>query len=154
MTALAAKESGLDKEFITKLNDNKDPLHSLYLSTAPVKYAIEAQDKIIKKIASHGSYVIVGRAADYVLRDNKDIVKIFIHAPKEYRIKRVMEMYNDNENQARKNIEKSDKARASYYKNISNQEWGNIDNYDFTINSSIGNEKSADIICDYINKII
>lgn len=50
------------------------------------------------------------------------------------------------------NIEKSDKARRDYYKTISSIEWGNASNYDLTIDSSIGNELTADIICDYINK--
>lgn len=152
MTAIAAKESGLDKEFISKINNDKDPLHSLYLSTTPVKYAIEAQDKVIKQIASKGSCVIVGRAADYVLRDNKDVIKIFIYAPKEYRIKKVMEMYKDSKDDAKKNVISSDKARAKYYKIISGLEWGRVDNYDLCINSQIGPEKTADIICQFINK--
>lgn len=153
MTALAAKESGLDKEFISKINESSDPLHSLYLSSTPVKYAIEAQDKIIKKIASNGSCVIVGRAADYVLRENKNLVKIFIYAPKDYRISNVMKMYNDSKSEARKNVEKSDKARSEYYKIISSQDWKDISNYDFAIDSSIGVEKCADIICEYVKKI-
>ncbi len=153
LTALAAKESGLDKEFISKINEKSDPLHSLYLTTSPVKYAIEAQEQIIKKIAENGSCVIVGRASDYVLRDNKDLVRIFIHAPKEYRIQKIMEMYKDNKTQAKKNVEKSDKARASYYNMISNQEWGKSDNYDLTINASIGPKLAAEIICDYIATI-
>lgn len=152
MTAIAAKESGLDKEFISKINTDKDPLHSLYLSTTPVKYAIEAQDKVIKKIASKGSCVIVGRAADYVLRENKDVIKIFIYASEEYRIKKVMEMYKDSKEKAKKNIASSDKARAKYYKTISGLEWGKVDNYDLCINSEIGPEKTADIICNFINK--
>jgi len=81
LTAIAAEESGLDKEFISKLNRKNNILHDLYLTTAPVKYAIEAQEKVIKKIASKGSCVIVGRAADYVLRNHKNLVKIFIYAP-------------------------------------------------------------------------
>lgn len=152
MIGLAAQESGLDKDFISKINTNSDPLHSLYLSTSPVGFAIQAQDQIIRKIAEKGSSVIVGRAADYVLRDNKNLIRIFIHAPKEYRVKKVMEMYGDSEKDAIKNIEKSDKARRDYYKTISSLEWGNASNYDLTIDSSIGNELTADIICDYINK--
>ncbi len=98
LTGLAALESGLDKEFISKLNQNSNILHDLYLTTTPVKYAIEAQEKVIKKIASKGSCVIVGRAADYVLRNNKNLVRIFIYAPEEYRINSVMEMYGDGVN--------------------------------------------------------
>ena len=59
-------------------------LHSLYLSTEVIQQAIIAQDKVIHKIADNGSCVIVGRAADYVLRDYKNIVRIFIYAPETY----------------------------------------------------------------------
>lgn len=150
MTALAAKESGLDKEFISKINSKNDILHDLYLTTAPVKYAIEAQDKIIKKIAEQGSCVIVGRAADYVLRDNKNLVKIFIYANEEYKINKLQEMYGDTKKEAIKNMNKSNKNRANYYKMISGNEWGDYKNYDLLIDSSIGTEKTAELIVNYI----
>ena len=151
MTALAAQESGLDREFISDINKNSPRmLHELYLSTKVVRHAITAQYKIIRKIAENGSCVIVGRAADYVLKDHKNVVRIFIHAPKEYRIDRVMEVYGDTREEAEKNIRRSDIARASYYKNISGLEWGDEKNYDLVIDSSVGVDKSADIICDYI----
>lgn len=150
LTVVAAKESGLDKEFISKLNQSNNILHDLYLTTTPVKYAIEAQEEVLKKIASKGSCVIVGRAADYVLRNNKNLVRIFIYAPMEYRIKSVMEMYGDSIKEAKKNINKSDKNRASYYNIISNSKFGDINNYDLCIDSSIGVEKTVKIICDYI----
>lgn len=151
LTAIAAEESGLDKEFVSKLNQNSNLLHDLYLTTAPVKYAIEAQEKVIKKIASNGSCVIVGRAADYVLRNNKKIIRIFIYAPLEYRIKSVMEMYHDKKEDAKKNIKKSDKNRASYYKLISGNTFGDVNNYDLCIDSSIGVENTANLICEFIN---
>ncbi len=150
LTAIAAEESGLDKEFISKLNQKNNILHDLYLTTAPVKYAIEAQDKVIKKIASKGSCVIVGRAADYVLRNRKNVVRIFIYAPEEYRIKSVMEMYGDKKEEAKKNVHKSDKNRASYYHMISSSTFGDVNNYDLCIDSKIGAEKTAKIICDFI----
>ncbi len=153
MTALAAKESGLDKEFISNINNSKDILHDLYLTTSPIKYAILAQEKVIKMIANKGSCVLVGRAADYVLRDNKNVIRIFIYAPLDYRIKNIMEMYNDTKEDAKKNILKSDKNRASYYEMVSSQTFGNPENYDLCIDSSIGKEKTAEIICDYITKI-
>lgn len=153
MTAIAAKESGLDKEFVSKINSKTDILHDLYLTTMPVKYAIEAQEKVIKKIAEKGSSVIVGRAADYVLRDNKNVVKVFIYAPKEYKVSKVMDMYGDNEKQALKNVNKSDKNRASYYKLITGKTWGKPENYDICLDSSIGAEETADIIIEYIKRI-
>ena len=149
MTAIAAKESGLDKEFVSKINQTGDVMHELYLTTQPVKYAIEAQQKVIQKIAENGSCVLVGRAADYILKENPNLVKVFIYAPKEYRIKKVMEMYGDSEKQAPKSIEKSDKNRSSFYTLVTGQNWGNPENYDLCIDSSIGKEETAKIICEY-----
>ena len=152
MIALAAHESGLDKEFISDIHKNSpDILRELYLSAHAVGYAIKAQDEIIRKIADNGSCVIVGRAADYVLRDRQELVRVFIHAPKEFRIKRVMEVYKDTPEEARRNIRRSDKARAAYYKHVSGCRWGSKGaNYELIIDSSLGIEKAADEIVSYV----
>ncbi len=151
MTALAAQESGLDKEFISDINVNAPAaLHSLYLSTEVVQQAVVAQDKVIRKIADQGSCVIVGRAADYVLRNYSDVINIFIYAPEDYRIGKVMEVYGDSKEEAKKNIRRSDEARSAYYKNISGMTWGDRHNYKLLIDSSIGTEASADAICRYV----
>lgn len=152
MTTLAAQESGLDKDFISDINRNSPQImQELYLNTKAVRHAINAQCKIIRKIADHGSCVIVGRAADFVLSDRKNVVRVFIHAPLEYRIGRVMEVYGDTREEAEQNIARSDAARASYYKDISGLEWGDKNNYELVIDSSIGLEESADIICEYLS---
>ena len=151
MTALAAQESGLDKEFVSDLNANSPTLmHDLYLSTNVVQQAVIAQEKVIRKIADSGSCVIVGRAADYVLRDYPDVLRVFIYAPKEYRKRRVMEIYGDSPDQADKNIRRSDEARAAYYKTISGNTWGDRRNYELLVDSSVGLNTCANIICDYI----
>ena len=151
MTALAAQESGLDKEFISDIHVNTPAyLHSLYLSTDVVQQAVVAQDKVIRKIADNGSCVIVGRAADYVLRDYENVVRIFIYAPEAYKIGRVMEIYGDSAEDAKKNVRRSDEARASYYKNISEKVWGDRRNYELMIDSSIGVDASVDTICTYL----
>ncbi|MDE6251340.1 MAG: MATE family efflux transporter [Lachnospiraceae bacterium] len=151
VTALAAQESGLDKEFISDINANSPSmLHDLYLSTNVIQQAVVAQDKIIKKIADNGACVIVGRAADYVLRDYEDVVRIFIHASKDFRIKKVMEMYGDTQSEAAESIQHSDEARAAYYKNTSGLLWGDVHNYDLSIDSSIGTQECAEAICGYI----
>lgn len=151
MTALAAQESGLDKEFISDINANSPSLmHDLYLSTQVVQQAIIAQDKIIRKIADNGSCVIVGRAADYVLREYENVVRVFIYAPKEYRMERVMKIYGDTKEESKKSINRSDTARASYYKNITGQDWNNPHNFDLSVNSDIGIDKCAEVICNYI----
>ncbi|MDE6867605.1 MAG: cytidylate kinase family protein [Clostridia bacterium] len=153
MTALAAKESGLDKEFISDINaDSPDIMYDLYLSSNAVQQAVIAQDKIIKKIAENGSCVIVGRAADWVLRDNEDVVKVFIHAPEEYRVKRITEIYGDTEAQAKKNAKRSNSKRASYYKNVTGQNWGESKNYNLCVDSSVGTEESADVILKYLKE--
>lgn len=151
MIALAAHESGLDREFISNINKNAPSvLRELYLSSHVVRYSIEAQDKVIRKIAENGSCVIVGRAADYVLRNDKDVVRIFVRAPKEYRVKRVMEVYGDTEREAKRNIRRSDKARASYYRHISGNRWGDAKNYELVVDSSCGVEEAANEILAYL----
>ncbi len=151
MTALAAKESGLDREFIADINTNSPAiLHSLYLSTDVIQQAVAAQDKVIKMIADQGSCVIVGRAADHVLRDNPNLLSVFIYAPEEFRIGRIMEVYGDTREEAIKYIRRSDDARASYYKSISGKTWGSRHNYDLVVNSSVGLEKAAEIISSHV----
>lgn len=152
MIALAAHESGLDQEFISDVHKNSpDILRELYLSTRVVQDAIEAQEKIIRKIADNGSCVIVGRSADYVLKDYENVVRVFVHAPMEFRIGRVREVYGDTLKEAKRNIRRSDKARAAYYKHISGMRWGDAKNYELTVDSSVGTEKSAEIILAYIS---
>ena len=150
MVALAAQESGLDKDFIEEINENTPAvLHDLYMSTSVVRRAVVAQEQIIRKIADNGSCVIVGRAADYVLRDYDNVVRVFIRAPRNYRIKRIMEMYGDTYEQAAVYIRRSDDARSAYYRSISGREWGNPKFYDLCINASVGKEHCAEVICKY-----
>mgnify|MGYP005892890173 FL=1 len=151
MITLAAKESGLNREFISDIHKNSpDIMRDLYLSSNAVQYAIKAQDAIIREIAENGSCVIVGRAADYILKDYDNVVRIFIHAPQDYRIQRVMDVYGDTPKEARVNIERSDKVRASYYEHISGTHWGDARNYELTVDSSDGVEKTAQFIVRYI----
>lgn len=154
MVALAAHESGLDKEFISDIHKNApDILRELYLNSSAVRMAIAAQEKIIRKIADNGSCVIVGRAADYVLRNYKNVVRIFIHAPKRYRIRRVMEIYGDSLDDARRNIRRSDKARSSYYRHISGRRWADGRHYNLSVDSSVGVEKAANLILAYVSSV-
>lgn len=152
MIAVAAQESGLAEEFISNLNSDKNAvMRELYLGTSVVQEAITAQDRAIRKIADAGSCVIVGRSADYVLRNYKNVVRIFITAPKAYRTKKVMEMYGDSQEQAKKSIERSDAARKSYYESITNKRWGDSHSYELCVDSSIGVEETADLILSYIH---
>lgn len=154
LVAVAAQESGLAQEFISGINSDENAvMRELYLSTDPIKRAVAAQDKAIRKIADAGSCVLIGRSADYVLRNYKDVVRIFIHAPKSYREKKVMEMYGDSPEAAKKSIARSDAARAAYYKSVSGQEWGDPHGYELCIDASMGEDAAANLICDYINRM-
>lgn len=125
-------------------------MRELYLSTSAVQQAVIAQDKVIKMIAEAGPCVIIGRSADHVLRNHKNLVRIYIYAPKEYRIRKTMEMYGDTQEEGRKNIERSDMARAAYYKSISGKKWGDPHQYELCIDSSIGMQRCADVIVEYV----
>lgn len=153
MTALAAQESGLDREFISGLNRNAPKaLYNLYLSTKVIRLAVVAQHQIIERIAENGSCVIVGRAADYVLRDHPNVVKIFVHASTEYRIGRAMEIYGDTREEAEENIRRSDKARAAYYLHISGKRWGEPANYDLVVDSSQGVQQAVEEILQHLER--
>lgn len=153
MIALAAHESGLDKEFISDIHKNApDILRDLYLSSHAVQRAVAAQEQIIRRIADNGSCVIVGRAADHVLKDHDNVVRVFVHAPKEYRIGKVMEVYGDTLREAKRNIRRSDRARASYYKHISGDRWGDAKNYELTVDASVGTASAAALIARFAGK--
>jgi len=145
MIAAAAQESGLAEEFISNLNSDENAvMRERYLSTNAVQDAITAQDRAIRSLADAGSSVIVRRSADHVLRNYKNIIRIFITAPKSCRTRKVMEMYGDSREQAEKSIERSDAARKSYYESISHKKWGDSHNYELCVDSSIGVEETAD----------
>lgn len=104
---------------------------------------------MLKQIAEIGSCVIVGRAADYVLRDYNPC-KIMVYADEEFKIKRIMNNYGDNEKQAKNNMKKSDKRRAKFYKTITGEEWANKENYNLCIDSSVGIETAVQTIYEYL----
>ena len=143
------------KEFAIKNNmlnaDFKDDeIYDNFLSLDVSKEAIINQSKVIKKIANTSDAVIVGRSADYILKDNKNLIKVFIYSSMDYRIKNVMKNYGDNEKQAKQHIISSDKSRANYYSAIANKSWGDKSNYDLCIDAKIGNKNVVKMICDYV----
>lgn len=129
-----------------------DDLYKFYLSLDVEKDSMIKQAETIKIIASKEDCVIVGRCADYILKDNTNLIKIFLYAPTEYRIEKIKEMYNDTYKEAKKHVNQSDKSRASYYEIIANSKWGDKENYDICLDCSIGNDKIVNIICEYIKE--
>ncbi|MBQ7876007.1 MAG: cytidylate kinase-like family protein [Clostridia bacterium] len=139
----AAKESGLCSEVFQKADEK--PI-SAFLSFSATKYesgemplnhkVFLAQMQTIKKIAERESCVIVGRCADYVLRERDDVINVFIHAPLEDRVKRVIERDDVVPGKAEKRVKRIDKERASYYNFYSTKRWGVADSYDICLDSS------------------
>lgn len=142
------------KEFAIKNNvienSSEEEIYDNFLSLDVSKEAIINQSKVIKKIADSTNAVIIGRCSDYILKENKNLVKVFINAPIDYKIKNVMKNYGDSEKEAKKHIINSDKSRSNYYSAIANKTWGDKNNYDICIDAKIGNENVVKIICDYI----
>lgn len=147
------KDFAIKHSLVENYNDT-DKLYNDFLSLEANGDSIIKQTNVIKEIANTESCVIVGRSADYILRDNKDLIKIFLYAPEQYKIDTIKRLYNDDDSTAKSYMEKSDKARSTYYEVISNQIWGNKNNYDICLDCQIGNDEIVKIICNYVkNKI-
>ena len=154
LTAIAAKESGFAEEFLPSDYDEKNELlYNLYLSTNVGQQSVIAQEKILRKIANEGTCVIVGRAANHALWNYENVLKVFLYAPQDYRVSNIQKMYGDSKEEALRHMQKSDKARASYYQNISGYEWKNVYNYNLCIDASVGKEETVHIILDYLNNM-
>ncbi len=163
---LAAKESGFSPDVFKKSDEKKSFIHTLFHLHAPMlsddnfynnKFSEESLFKFqcdaIRKAASQGSCLFIGRCADYVLRDEPNTVSIFLAADMEDRISRTMERYNMDEESARKTISKKDSTRASYYNYYTGKKWGAAESYDLCINTSIfGLDETAKFIADFIRK--
>ena len=110
------------------------------------------QAKVIRELADKESCIIIGRAADYVLRDRDNVVKVFVFADRYFCINKVLELFPVKDSaEASALIEKTDRERESYYKYHTGNEWDNARNYDLCLNSSqLGFEKCVDIISEYL----
>ena len=110
------------------------------------------QAKVLRELAEKESYVVIGRCADYILKDKPNVFKIFIHACAEECIKHEMERLCMNEKDAAKHIKKMDKYRSEYYYYHTGEKWEDPKNYDLSIDTSVlGFEKSVQLIRSYIN---
>ncbi|MGP1464063.1 cytidylate kinase family protein [Prevotella koreensis] len=161
---LAAKESGFSEKVFEKNDEQKGFLRSLLCMHAPhigdnsfykSDFSQESlflfQSDAIKKAATDGACVFVGRCADYVLREYDNVINIFITADMKQRIERVIKRHNCDDVMACKIINSQENERASYYNYYTGQKWGYAENYDLCINSSIlGIEGTVTFIRDFI----
>ena len=114
----------------------------------------DAQFDIIKKIADDGPCVFVGRCADYCLKDNANVLKIFIYADMPAKIARAQRLNGLNEKTAKRLINKTNRARANYYNKYTHEKWGNRDNFHLYINAgAIGTDGAVDMICHYVDNL-
>lgn len=146
----AAKDSGMCQELFE--NHDEKPtnsfLYSLVMDTYSFGYSSSAfsdmpinqkvflaQFETIKKIASEGPCIMIGRCADYALADFDNCLSIFIHASLETRIRRIAKLYDLTDAKAKDKIQKADKKRSSYYNYYTSKKWGDVDSYDLSIDS-------------------
>lgn len=110
----------------------------------------DIQATIIKRLSETESCVIVGKCADYLLKDKDNVLSIYIEAPRDFCVKRIMEKFNISEKEAHKKITQTDKYRAAYYKFYTDGNyWTNPVNYDLTLNSArLGIDGCVDMIID------
>ena len=165
---LAAKESGFAEEIFEQNDEQKGFLKSLFHMRAPhvsdtnfynSRFSQESlflfQSEAIRKAAAEGHCVFVGRCADYVLRDRKDVVNIFITATLEDRIKAVCERHQCDEETARHIIKDKENQRANFYNYYTGKRWGHAESYDLCINTSlVGMEKARQLIKQYVMDFI
>ncbi len=151
LIAMAAKQSGLSEEVFADADEKATS--SLLYSMVMGSYAFGArvpgvnempindklfiiQSDIIKKAAAEGPCVVVGRCADYILREHENCLNVFIHADKAYRVKRAVELGDCDAKKAPDFVNNKDKQRANYYNFYSNKRWDDLQNYDIVLDTS------------------
>lgn len=110
-----------------------------------------AQSNVIRKVAEEGGCVIVGRCADYILKDYENVVNIFIRANLDFRIKRSIQVDQLDESKAGEIVSKKDKSRGNYYRYHAGERWDNLMNYDLVLRSDlVGIDKAVECIKNYV----
>lgn len=154
-----AKETGLAEEYIENNEQKRTALAGLnngyYVGLDNSDDLFIKEAELIKKVADKESCVIIGRCADFILKDKENVIKVFVYANQEDKIKRATEIYGLDKIKAEKEIKRIDKLRANHYKHYTEKTWGDHSNYDICINSdTLGVEKSAELICQMIQEKI
>ncbi len=155
-----AKKSGLSQKFISGIDEKPVPTNQLYryLSFHSDKYnyleamANQAQREVIETVVKEGACVILGRRADLILDGYPNLLKIFITAPKQARIKHIQNRDNLSETESKQALSDADRERALYYNQYSDKHWGSAENYDLCLDTEkLGIENTVDIIISAVN---
>ena len=145
------KESGFVKEYIEEQSEDSVGWLNSILSYNGLTMTNQdklwvIQQNLILDLAQQGSCVIVGRCADYILRD-ENILSVFIHADMDFRADRIVRLYGESENSPEKRLKDKDTKRRINYKHFTHREWGMAQNYHITLNSGVvGIERCVDIL--------
>lgn len=167
LMTVAAEESGLCKEFFEKADEQASSglsyafsmgfsymgMFTPYTDVLSNDGLFKFQSDAIRKLAEKESCVLVGRCADYILREDPSCLSLFIHDNMENRIHRILESMHLTVEQAKELLTKTDKSRASYYNYYTNKEWGVASSYNFSIDVSIlGVDGTVDFIKDFVER--
>lgn len=167
LMAIAAEESGLCKEFFEKADEQASSglsyaftmgfsymgMFSPYTDVLSNDGLFKFQSDAIRKLAERESCILVGRCADYILRDNPDCLSFFIHDTMENRFHRIVEGLHITVEQAKELMTKTDKSRAAYYNYYTNKEWGVAASYNFSIDVSVlGVDETVAFIKSFVER--
>ena len=145
---LTSKEYGFNKNYIEQ-NEEQSAKSSIFYTNDDKLF--ESESKVIESLASKEACVIVGRCADYVLRNRKHTIRIFLYSDMNSKINRSIKYYGLDKATAEKEINKINKQRAKHYNHFTNKKWDSFDNYDLAINvDKLGVEETAEMIKNII----
>lgn len=152
-----SENTGLSEEYIENNEQKRKLLEGLnngyYSGVNNSDELFVKESEVIREIAKESSCVIIGRCSDFILKDNNNVIKVFVYSSMKDKIKRITEFYGIEEKKAEKEIEKINSLRANHYRYYTEKEWANHANYDICINSDfLGVEKAADLICDLVKE--
>lgn len=121
------------------------------MSASDLLWCIQRQ--VILDLAEKGSCVIVGRCADYILKDNPDALHVFVHAPTDFKADRIVRLYGESEKKPEERLADKDGKRRAHYKHFTGREWGRCQNYHLSLDSGkLGVEKCVSMIIGLVDK--
>lgn len=155
---MAAGSTGYSQEYISQreekisgalLHDLASEMYAYSDQTpAPTDAIFEAEAKVMRQAAGKGDCVIVGRCADVVLKGQTKCLRVFLHAPLEYRVQRLMRTEGFEEKEARRRLRQTDRTRAAYYQYYTNRTWGSAWNYHLSLDTSLGENRAREMIAE------
>lgn len=158
---MTAGSTDYDPQFIKDREENMtnsflyDLMSQMYVYSetqeSPRDEIFESEARVIRDLAEKGNCVIVGRCADYVLRDRPDTLKVYLHASEDFRTKRIMKAENLSGEDALQKVRRMDRRRSDNYRYYTRRIWGRAQNYDLTVNTEIGTEAVQNMIKELLD---